>query len=208
VRHVGSEAGLLEALGDPPPGGRALILIGGADHTEPERLAALEAFLATIARHCERTGTAVVDGGTDSGVMRLMGEARAATGGTFRLIGIAPTGAFERPTKAGSEIRPARHHSAILGVPGSWFGDETAWLFKAADHLGGGSAHTIVVNGGQLTFDEAQQRLAAGHSVIAVEGSGRAADDLAADAALRASGKLRVMPLTVDDAELARVLEG
>jgi hypothetical protein len=50
-----------------------LILIGGADQTEPDRQAALEAFLATVARHCERTGTVVVDGGTDSGVMRPHG---------------------------------------------------------------------------------------------------------------------------------------
>jgi hypothetical protein len=205
VLEVRSEAELFAALG--PAGGRALILIGGADHTEPDRPAALEAFFATVARHCARTDTAVVDGGTDSGVMRLMGEARAASAGAFRLVGIVPTGAFTRPTAQGAAIAPAPHHSAIVRVPGAWFGDETRWLFAAADHLGGGSASTIVVNGGALTLDEAHQRLAAGHPVIAVEGSGRAADELAADPALRGSGKLRVMPLTVDDAELAAVLE-
>ncbi|MGH9886492.1 MAG: hypothetical protein ACREBE_13240, partial [bacterium] len=91
-------------------------------------------------------------------------------------------------------------------VPGAWFGDETPWIFAAADYLGGGSAATIVVNGGALAYDEARQRLAIGHPVIAVEGSGRAADDLAGDKDLRASGRLRVMPLTVDDAALAEAL--
>ena len=208
IRAVASDAELLDALGPAAADGRALVLIGGADNTEPDRLGALEAFMATVVRYCAKTGTAVVDGGTDSGVMRLIGKARASADGTFRLIGVAPTGAFERQTKQGASIHPARHHSLILRVPGSWFGDETPWLFRAADHLGGGSARTIVVNGGALTDTEARTRLATGHTVIAIEGSGRAADDLIADAALRASGTLRAMPLTVSDAELAQVLEG
>lgn len=211
VHDVATDAELLDALGPAPADARALILIGGADATEPERAAALLAFFGVVARHCEETGTTVVDGGTDSGVMRLIGEARARLGGTFRLIGVAPTGAFERPSKAGTPIRPARHHSLIVRVPGDWFGDETARLFRAADHLGGGSAATILVNGGALTLDEAHQRLASGHEVIAVQGSGRSADELAtskADEALRASGRLRVMPLTVDAAGFARAVVG
>lgn len=207
LREVTSEADLVDALGPAPADGRALILLGGADATEPERFAALQAFFVTLARHCEQTGTTVVDGGTDSGVMRLIGDARAAIGGTFRLVGVAPAGAFKRPTRAGAAIAPAPHHSVILRVPGSWFGDETRWLFMAADHVGGGSAATIVVNGGRLTLDEAHQRLASGRAVIAVQGSGRAADQLAGDEALRASGRLRVMQLTVDEVGLAEALK-
>ena len=211
VHTVASEADLLEALGPVESHGRAIILIGGADATEPARRDELLGFLAVVARHCERTVTAIIDGGTDSGVMRLIGEARAALGGggsgaTFPLIGVVPAGVFERPTKDGEEIRPAPHHSKILRVPGNWFGDETKWLFAAADHLGSGSASTIVVNGGALTLREAHERLEAGHQVIAVVGSGRAADELAADAALRASGRLRVMHLTIDDVALAEAL--
>ncbi|MEO5705099.1 MAG: hypothetical protein ABIZ52_08285 [Candidatus Limnocylindrales bacterium] len=207
VRAVASEAELLGALGPAEVDGRALILIGGADDTEPERLDAIRALLGVVAVYSERTGTAVVDGGTDSGVMRLIAEARAAVHGEFLLIGVAPTGAFERPTRAGTQIEPARDHSLIFRVPGAWFGDETSWLFAAADHLGGGSAATIVVNGGKLTFDEAHQRIAAGHPVIAVEGSGRAADELAGDEALRASGRLRVIPMSVDAAGLAGAID-
>ena len=206
VRDVTTPDELLAAVGPRAPGGRALILIGGAGFTEPELLAELRGFLGTLARHCERTGTAIVDGGTDSGVMQLIGEARATTGASFPLIGVAPAGAFERPTRDGSPIQPARDHSLILRVPGEHFGEETAWLFAAADHLDGEPAPTIVVNGGTLTFEEAHQRLASGHVVIAVEGSGRAADDLAADEGLRASGRLRVIPLTVDEAALSAAI--
>ena len=212
VRGVTSKDNLLAALagegGLGRSNGRALILLGGADSTEPERMAELRGLFERIARHCARTDTAVVDGGTDSGVMRLMGEARDSIGGSFTLVGVAPASAFGRRSRIGAVIEPARHHSVVLGVPGSRFGDETRWLFLAADHLGGGTATTIVVNGGRLALVEAHRRLAAGHPVIAVEGSGRAADDLAGDEALRASGKLRVIPVSVDGAGLASALGG
>jgi hypothetical protein len=56
------------------------------------------------------------------------------------------------------------------------------------------------------------RRLAEGGVVIAVEGSGRAADDLAAalasDAGLHPSRRLRTIPIGVDAAGLAAALEG
>lgn len=208
VLEVATQADLIAALGPAQPDGRAAILVGGADLTEPERVAELQALFDTLAAFFERTCTIVVDGGTDSGVMRLIAEARSKLGGEFRLIGVAPAGAFERPTRNGAPVELAPDHSMILLVPGSRFGDETAWLFAAADHLAGGSAPTIVVNGGKLTLEEAHLRLDTGHLVIVVEGSGRAADELAADEGLRASGRLRVIPLTVDDAGLEASIGG
>ena len=204
---VASMAELVEVLGPNPAGGRAVVLIGGADFTEADLEAGLRGFFANLAGYLEATGTALVDGGTDSGVMRLIAEARTAIGGTFRLIGVAPALAFSRPTRTGAPIEVARDHSLVVLVPGSRFGEETPWLFAAADHLGGGAAHTVIVNGGDLALDEARVRIAAGHHVVAVEGSGRAADTLASDAGLRASGRLRVIPLTADQAAIAAALE-
>jgi len=208
VREVATPAELVAALGPAAPGERAVILVGGADFTEPERLSALRTFFETLAAYCERTCTTVVDGGTDSGVMRLIAEARSKLGGKFRLVGVAPRGAFDRSSRDGERIELARDHSIVILVPGSDFGDETKWLFAAADHLAGGGAPTIVVNGGRLTLEEARIRLAQGHPVVAVEGSGRAADELAADGGLRASGRLRVIPLAVDDAGLEASIGG
>jgi hypothetical protein len=207
VLVVASMAELVDALGSKPDDGRALILIGGADFTEATQLAGLRTFFAVLAAYLERTGTSIVDGGTDSGVMRLIAEARDAIHGTFRLIGVAPALAFSRPTRTGAPIEIARGHSLVVLVPGSHFGEETSWLFAAADHLGGGSAPAILVNGGELAADEARQRLDAGHLVLAVEGSGRAADDLVSDRALRASRRLRVIPLDVDAPGLAAAIE-
>ncbi len=202
VREVATQSDFMATLGPAAADSRAVILIGGADFTEPGRLAELRTFFETLAAYCERTGTTVVDGGTDSGVMRLIAEARSKLGAEFRLVGVAPVGAFDRSSRDGGTIEVARDHSIVILVPGSEFGDESAWLFAAGDHLAGGSAPTIVVNGGGLTLEEAHIRLGQGQPVIAVEGSGRAADELAADEDLRASGRLRVIPLTVDDAGL------
>jgi hypothetical protein len=198
---------LTAALGPAQPGRRAVILIGGADLTEDRRTIELRRFFGVLASYCQRTATTVTDGGTNSGVMRLIADARSKVDGSFGLIGVAPGGAFERTTRTGAPIELAPDHDLVLLVPGSRFGEETAWLFAAADHLANGSAPTIVVNGGHLTFEEANLRLATGYRVIAVQGSGRAADELVADEGLRASGKLRVIPLAVDDASLAASIE-
>jgi hypothetical protein len=208
VREVATQSDFLATLGPAAADSRAVILIGGADFTEAGRLAELGTFFETLAAFCERTGTTVVDGGTHSGVMRLIAEARSRLDVEFPLIGVAPVGAFDRSSRDGRTIEVARDHSMVILVPGSEFGDESAWLFAAGDHFAGGSAPTIVVNGGALTLEEARTRLGQGHPVIVVAGSGRAADELAADEGLRASGRLRVIPLTVDDAGLEASISG
>ncbi|HUQ43751.1 MAG TPA: hypothetical protein VM451_04975 [Candidatus Limnocylindria bacterium] len=199
VREIAERAGA-------PPTKRALILVGGADFTEPELLATLRGFISNLASACERLGIAVVDGGTDSGVMRLMGEAHAAIGATFPLVGVAPAGALDERSAAGHPIDPAMDHTAVLLTPGERFGTEMEWLFAAADQLGA-DAPTIVLNGGRLSMEEATLRLERGHTVVAVEGSGRAADALAVDAFTGVRANLRAIPVGVGAEDLERLLE-
>ena len=221
IRTVESQADL-EAELAPLVRDRSLLLVGGADFAsaDPAMVEGIKGFLAMLAGWCDDGGIIVVDGGTDAGVMRWFADARAAIGGSFPLVGVAPRFAFERPTRTGRPITAAPGHSVVLAVPGEQFGDETAWLFAAADHLGAGrSAPTVLVNGGDLAATEARARLAEGHLVVAVAGSGRAADELAAEHAaqhgafdpdrsdLRGSGRLRVIPLAADELTLATALE-
>jgi hypothetical protein len=206
ISSVATQAELRSALGEPGGPAGAMALVGGADGLEVAEVTSLRALFDRLARYLDETGRALIDGGTDSGIMRMIGEARRARGGTFRLIGVVPSGALERTTSTGSPITIESGHSEVLLVPGTRFGDETDWLFGAADHLGGGVAPTLVINGGGLTLDEARLRLEAGRTVVAVAGSGRAADELAADEGLRASGRLRVIPLSADESEIAASL--
>ncbi len=211
MTKVTTDEDLIEALGPRRRDGSAIALVGGADSATAHELRRLRSFFARLTTHLSVTATTVVDGGTDSGVMRLIGEARAALSpdAQFELIGVLPEGALRRTTRDGVPIMVARHHTTLILVPGSAFGDESRWLFRAADHLAGGGAPTLVVNGGKLTLAEALKRLAAGRRVVTVQGSGRSADELAAAEdyrQLRASGTLRLLPLDADAGALAAAL--
>ena len=199
---------LLDAVAQVSAPGRAIALVGGADFVDEGDVTAIAGFFGVLVEVLEATRTTVLDGGTDSGVMRLIGAARTAAAATFPLIGIVPGGVLERPGRTGEPISLARDHSLVVLVPGSSFGDEDPWLFEAADHLNGGSAPTLVVNGGRLTLEEASMRLGLGHLVVAVAGSGRAADELAEDPDLPASLRLRVIPVSADAARIAAAFEG
>jgi hypothetical protein len=207
IRRV-STLGRLAAVLGPPSAGGAVALIGGADGLSTPDMRKLEALFARLVGYLDETATALIDGGTDSGIMRLIGRARDRRGATFRLVGVLPRGALNRSTRDGRPISIEQGHPEIILSPGDRFGDESPYLFGAADHLAGGIAPTLVVNGGQLTMREARTRLDAGLPVVVVAGTGRTADELAADPDLRGSAKLRVIPLSATVADLETSING
>jgi hypothetical protein len=161
-----------------------LVVIGGADGLDETGLARLRPFfteaLATLA---EALDVCVVDGGTDVGVMSLMGRARAELGGTFPLVGVAAEGTVMPAGTA--PLEP--NHSHVVLVPGTNWGDESTWLSDVARHLAGESPSlTILVNGGEIALGDVARSVEAGRPVMVLDGSGRSADTLAA--ALRAGG--------------------
>ena len=72
----------------------ALIMVfGGAKGLDDSRKARLvELFTDAIAPAAAELGALVIDGGTQSGVMAMMGEALARGGQGCQLLGIAPAG--------------------------------------------------------------------------------------------------------------------
>ena len=175
----------LAQLGLAPAAG-ALVLVGGAGGMSPEEVRRVEPlFRAAVAPAAARAGAVVVDGGTDAGIMRLIGEARSASGGSFPLLGVAPASLLDGAggTDAASDSsHPEPHHTHFVLVPGSRWGDESAWLARAATVLAPGASVTLLVNGGDIAWADVERSVAAGRRVIAVEGSGRTADALAAAA--------------------------
>ena len=83
-------------LTDPHP---VLILVGGAANLDEGVAAHLQFLFRDLVPVLDRLGAAVIDGGTQFGVMALMGEARQRGGGSFPLIGIAPRGRVKEPEK-------------------------------------------------------------------------------------------------------------
>src|SRR5881397_72868 len=88
---------ILDALGIAPP--RAVILLfGGASGLDNSRKAHLATLFADgVTPVAAELGALIIDGGTQSGVMAIMGEAVAQHPGTYQLLGIAPKGKITHP---------------------------------------------------------------------------------------------------------------
>jgi hypothetical protein len=199
-----------------------LVIVGGASKISPEdldRLALL--FTEVVAPVADRLQAIVVDGGTDSGVMKLIGQARAAIGATFPLIGVSAIGTVSYPgmvceNEDAATLEP--NHSHFILVPGSNWGDESQWIAETARVISGATPScTIVVNGGEITWKDVAQSVEDNRQTIVLEGSGRAADELAAElndepaddraAPLVASGLLQAIDIDHDPQALETLLE-
>ena len=184
----------LAALGPQAPR-LVVVLIGGAglmDAHDLDRLRPL--FERGLVPLAERLGLVVVDGGTDAGVMRLIGRARTSAAATFPLVGVPAVGTVRFPGKHWRAQRrwslkhpgtPRRwpldaHHPHFVLVPGAEFGDEAPWIARVGTVLAGGwPSVTVLVNGGEISYTDVACSLRAGRPVLAVAGSGRTADQLA-----------------------------
>jgi hypothetical protein len=206
------------ALGLPGPR-PVLVVVGGAGGLTDRDLAALRAVVEGAIRPAVvASGAIVVDGGTDSGVMRLLGRARE---GLFPLVGVAAIGTATLPGRpaprpGAADLEP--HHTHFVLVPGTAWGDEAPWLARVATGLAGRSpAATILLNGGAIAYDDVRHSLAERTPVLVLDGTGRTADRIAAArrgardddraTALAASDYLSVVPVTEVEAVRVRLEE-
>src|SRR6184192_3460248 len=92
-----SAKAILNALEIAPP--RAVILLfGGAAGLDESRKAHLATLFADgVTPVAAELGALILDGGTQSGVMAIMGEAVARHPGTCQLLGIGPDGKVAHP---------------------------------------------------------------------------------------------------------------
>lgn len=179
-QHQPAEA--LAALHLIPPR-PTLVIIGGAGLMPPESLLALQPlFEQVLAPLAQELNLTVIDGGTDAGVIHLMGQARQRLGGQFPLVGVLPQGQAKLPHAPHSgahDLEP--NHTHFFLVPGTDWGSESPWLSELATQMAlNAPSLTLLINGGNITLTDFQISLAAGRPVVVVVGSGRLADDIAA----------------------------
>ena len=159
-----------------------LVVVGGASGMPAESPDLSALFDNVLAPLAERAGATVVDGGTDEGVMRLMGAARAAGSHTFPLVGVVveELAAYGDPV-TDDAVALERNHTHFVLVPGAEWGDESPWVARVASVLaaGRGSA-TVLVNGGETAWLDVEHSIEAGRAVVVISGSGRTADTIAA----------------------------
>jgi hypothetical protein len=160
-----------------------MVLVGGAGGMgEPHLRAISRLFREFVIPALDRWQVVVVDGGTDAGVMRLIGRERKAAHASFPLVGVAAAGTVSpsariRPTDA--DIEP--NHPLVLLVPGVNWGDESPWLASVATEIAAGApSATLLINGGDIAYEDVGHSLAASRPVVVVAGSGRASDEIGA----------------------------
>jgi hypothetical protein len=161
-----------------------LVVIGGASLISDEDLQRLQRlFSEVLAPLAQELGLIVADGGTDAGVMRLMGNAREEISGTFSLVGVSPVGLVKLPnvedvSKKLTDLEP--HHTHFFLVPGEQWGDESRWLARIASQIAGDCPSvTVLINGGSIALVDAMENLRVHRPLLVIEGSGRLADEIA-----------------------------
>lgn len=164
-----------------------LVLIGGAGGLTAEDAEQLKGLFQTvICPLAEAADWIVIDGGTDAGIMRLIGQVYQEMQCTFSLLGVVvqnkaiTPNATHKVDQDAADLEP--HHTHFLLVPGEQWGDESAWIAQAATILSQGSASvTIVINGGEITLkQDIPNSLKDQRPVLVLAGTGRTADRVAA----------------------------
>jgi hypothetical protein len=185
VERAEDVAAVVRALGLEAPR-PTLVVVGGAAGLGETELAGFAPCADALMRAAVGAGAAIVDGGTDAGVMRLVGRAHAAAGAGVPLVGVvvrALAGLPGEPVVPPMAAVEPRHTHFVL-VPGSSWGEEAPWIARIAGAVAGNRPSvTVLVNGGEVSFTDVDQSVAAGRRVLAVAGTGRTADALAAAAA-------------------------
>lgn len=117
---------------------------------------------------------AVVDGGTDAGVMAAMGRARAHRASAVPvLLGVAPREKVtwqDEPADGKAGLEP-NHSHFILAEADDW-GGETGLLIEVAARLARSRVVMVVAGGGKVTQSEVLAAVRHGWKVFVVAGTG------------------------------------
>ena len=182
-----------------------IVLIGGA--IDAQEAVITDSAVHVIARLAQEMKALVLCGGTDMGVMSVIGQVRSEHGYTFPLIGITLEDLVTWPGGPQStkflwwgkerwQLEP--HYPYFILVPGSQFGDESAWIDDAAATFSKG-AHsvTVLINGGEISRKDIQLSLESGRSVVVLSRTGRLADEISRD--FDRNGLITVVSATAEE---------
>ena len=160
-----------------------ILVIGGAEGVDEKlKPRLIQLFGRGIARAAANANAVIIDGGTNSGVMALMGQGVADRGYKSPLIGVAPTGKVKYPgsDEVGDTDLDSNHSYFVL-VEGNDWGSELSAIGKLVGVFAKESpAVVILASGGQNSRNEALYAVRRNLPVIVIEGSGGLADEIAA----------------------------
>ena len=160
-------------------------MVGGADTLTGDAHALGKRVVGpAVARAAAVTGAAVVDGGTDSGIMAIVGEALEQRDDDDRLLlGVAPARLVSfpgSPAGEGSRVALEPNHTHFALADTDEWGGETELLVDLSEALAGSDRVVMVVaGGGEAAKQEALAATRHGWIVLVVVGTGGIADELA-----------------------------
>ncbi len=198
---------LLDELGIHTPGA-LVVVVGAADSLEPSIVPWLiQQFSRGLAVAATKTDALLIDGGTASGAMAVLGEAVAARQPRPDLLGVAPLSKVtypDGPPADGERVALEPNHTHfVLADVGDW-GQETALLFQLADELADGVPVAVVlVGGGPVAREEVLHAVRRDWPLLIVTGTGGVADNLAGFVAGRQAGE-KVGP--IEDPVMAEIV--
>lgn len=165
----------------------AIFISGGASAMSDEDIRATKTLIEEcIAKFAEQHRITVIDGGTEAGVMDMIGDARREHNYKFPLIGVSPIKKVTFPgyTNENAEAELQDGHSHFVLVDGDDWGDESNMivnLTKSITHVGEAPMVGILINGGKIAEREVYLAGAIGENrmpLIIIDGSGRTADNI------------------------------
>lgn len=165
-----------------------IFITGGASNMSDEDIERTRQLIEEcIAAFAQKHRLTIVDGGTEAGVMDMMGDARRKHKYNFPLVGVAPLQRISFPgfDGANTEAELQDGHSHFVLVEADNWGDESDMIVgltkRIADHGNAVPMVGILINGGKIAEREVYLASAEGENrmpLIIVDGSGRTADSI------------------------------
>jgi hypothetical protein len=163
-----------------------IFITGGASSMSEEDIQQTRILIEEgIAAFAQKHRISVIDGGTEAGVMEMIGTARMKHNYNFPLIGVAPVHKVSWPGYTGrsSESTLQAGHSHFVLVESDEWGGESNMIVGIAKTIAAQKAPIvgILINGGKIA--EREVYLASSHGevrmpIVIIDGSGRTADKI------------------------------
>jgi hypothetical protein len=168
---------------------KGVISISGGARAYPSSIIPqTEVAMQALIKYAFKNNIALIDGGTATGVMQVIGKCFARTRRSRPkmviplLVGFVPDcmvtypGAKKQHAKCLTRLDPNHPYFVLLEDVQEW-GDEVDSMFRFIEHLACQiPSIAIVANGGLTTLKEAMVDVAHGREIIVLEGSHRAGE--------------------------------
>lgn len=163
-----------------------IFISGGASAMSEEDIRQTRVLIdKCIASFAEKHKITVIDGGTEAGVMDMIGDSRRNNKYKFPLIGVAPLQKvkFADFTGASAEAVLQDGHSHFVLIDSDEWGDESGMIVALTKAIAANKAPMvgILINGGKIAEREVYLAGASGENrmpLIVIDGSGRTADNI------------------------------